>query len=768
MSEFNPKLELEGIVRKITSTQTLKNQSGDKRMIIVDESSGKVVSKTRPFRRYRKYLVYADQVLKGSAEEIVIEDFSTLDSLYLQVSYKVQCSYDRAEQLIESLFFGSGEYPKRRLNALIERFIEEYIEKFDSTTEFFQKFYEYRSNLLTDLKKRVEREIGLRFSGHVSLKYEDEIKAIEVEDGFFEVFVKNYDRGMQLKYKAQLDILPNAKIKAILRFDKQGELKKIIRSQIKKEMLETIALDDFIGSFDLVKEKVTSSLNKVLEKEGRYISHLLIESENLVTDSEREFILDEYIVGCKLKDSSINITHNLILTLDDLGKYKSSTIKDLDKWVKGKLNSITKNVLFGKTYLDLILSHGEGTSKFDGDGIKDQMELEAGKIGFKVQQLISIPKVKPLELMDGFSFDVGEKAELSTINTRIKIKLIVSVSGRIMDLRKIEKYINPNIDITAKMKEKVLQSVKQVIDKIEPERYYIRFKYADQTLGDSRSVEAELIDVISKGLKKEFHASELVIPPKPLDTDITVRFAELKSQFCKFSFKTFPFREGGQGETVKFNVMYQIENVHPNGWHQFQSKKFNSIEEEIDQISTLLKEHLRNTLSTIKSEEIIYKTHIDVNKLTQIANLQLTPIISKTFGLIIKIIFMGRESTQLEDRFHERRQKVIDIHDEKIKIEKKTSIALANLKVTELDSLIERYQQLQAIPEYANSDELESVKKKIEGFSSELNDMDIGHGLVDLDEEQEGNDLDSLLVSLKSSNNLLQAGNREEEPGEED
>lgn len=748
MSEFNPKYELEGIVRKLTKIKKLNRDSGDKRIIIVDESNNQIVTKTRPFRKYRRYLVYCDQVLKGEIRDIEIEDFDSLDSIKLNISYKIQCPYENTEKFIEKLFYGTGENPKRRLHALIERFIEDYVDKFESTSEFFNKFYQYKHNLLKELKKRVEREVGLRFDAHIGLKNEDNLEAIEIEDGFFEVFVKSYDRVLQLKYKAILDVHPEFKVNAILKFEKQNDLRVIIKNQIKKILRDKIDLDEYINHSDLVKEKITHSLNEILIKEGRTFFPLTFENKSLINDSEKEFQLEDFPVSCKLKDSNIEITHNLILKLNDLGKYKSSPIKDLRQWVEGKLNSITKSVFFGKTYLDLILSYEKEGEKPSGDEIKTKMSIEAQKVGFTVQQLITIPKVKPLELLNGFSFDVGETEEFSTINTRIKVKLVISVSGRIIDLRKIEKYINPNIDIIEKMKEKVKLSVKQVIDKIEPERYYIRFKYADTGLGDMKTVEEELVEVISKKLKKEFHINELSVIPKPLDTDITVRFAELKSLFPEFEFETFPFRQGGSGEKVKFKVRYLIENVHPKGWHQFQSKKFKSIEEEEKQISTLLKEHLQVTLSTIKSEEIIFKRHLDVIKLIKIANLQLSPIISRAFGLIVKIIFIGRDATGLESRFHDRRQKVIDIHDAKIEIEKETSIKLAGLKKTELESLIEKYQQLQSIPEYADSDEAETIKKKIEEFPSEFGDIDIGEGLVDEFEEEDGNDLDDLLSFL--------------------
>lgn len=758
MSDFNSKFELEGIVRKINSKQSLKNSTGDKRIVILDESNGKIVSKTRAFRRYRKYLVYCDTVLKGEVDGIEVEDFESLNSMFLKITYKVQCPYEDAEILIEKLFYGSGENPQKKLNIYIERFVEDYVEKFDSTAVFFRDFFKYRQNLIKELKKNIARDLGLRLDGNVTLKHEKDLKTINVEESFFEVFVANYDGGLQLKYKALLDIHPEPeyRINAILRFDNQKDLNKIIKNSIKKSLIKSVTLNEFIGDFERVKEQITTALNNRLKKEGRILTHLSIQTETLVSDTEKEYLLDDFPVSCKLKDSSIDVTHNLMLNIEDLGKYKNANITDLDRWVKDKLVSITKHVLFEKTYLDLILSY-ENTSRNVSDEsitpqerIKEKMTEATKKIGISVKQLISIPKVKPLELLNGFSFDVGDTMEFSTVDTRIKVKLVISVTGRIDDLRKIEKHINPQIDIISKMKSKVLEGVKQVIDVVEPERYYIRFKYAEIELGDKYSVEKELIDTISKKLKKEFYASELTITPKPLDTDITIRFAKLKSKLYDFEFETFPFREGGGGEKVQFKVKYKIDGVNPKGWHQFQSKTFESIEEEIQQINMLLQDHLKDTLSTVRTEQLMYRTQMDSRTIEDIANLKLAPIIAETFGLVIKIVFIGREATRLEDKYHDRRQKVIDIHEKKIETEKKTSITVANMKVIELNSLIERYSQLQSIPEYANSEEALSIKKQIDEFPSEFDDMNIGDGFADIDDD-EGNDLNDLLSFLSGN-----------------
>lgn len=747
MNEFNPRYELEGLVRKITASQSLRTNSSDKKVVTVDESTGKVVTRTRPFKRYRKYLVYCDQVLKGELTDIEVEDFDSLDMLKLNITYKAHCPFENVDVLIEKLFIGSGEHPKKRLHAFLERYVEEFVEEFESTSDFFQKFYKYKRRLIKEITKKTEREIGLKLNLNIALKYENELEMIELEDGFFEVYVNNYDRGLKLKYKAQLEVDPEQKINAIIKFEKKDQLKGLFRNQIKKVLLQSVSLDDFINNYNLVKEKILKFLNERLIKEGRTISYLAIENETLVSDSEKEFILDNYKVNCKLKDSHIDITHDLIMQLTDLGKYKNSGIKSLEEWVKEKLESITKNVLFGNTYLDLILNFDTQNAKSDEKNIKLRMDAEADKIGYTVRQLITIPKVDPLELVDGFSFDVGESEEFSTLNTRIKIKLIVAVSGRIIDLKKIEKYISPNINIIEKMKDRVLLSIKQVIDKVEPERYYIRFKDFDPKL----SVEKELIDVISKNLKKEFHASDIVITPKQLDTDITIRFAKLVSQFYKFNFETFPFREGGSGESVKFEVMYQVKNVHRDGWHQFQSKRFDSIEEEVDQISTLLKVNLKNTLSTIKSNEITYKTLIDVKKIKKIANLILKPIIREAFGLEINILSIERDATQLEQTFHERREKMLEIDRQRTEIEKDAALSISQNRVGELQLLMEKKEQLESIPEYSDSEELKTVRKKIEEFSTQFDDISIGDSLVDIDDiEEEGNDLDNLLSFLNT------------------
>ncbi|MCB0593116.1 MAG: hypothetical protein KDD28_03440 [Phaeodactylibacter sp.] len=662
------------------------------------------------------------------------------------------------EKLVEGLFDGNGEYPQKKLERLIGKHIREFIDnKFETAAIFFEDFYKTTGNLVKYLQNRIMDSAGLKFNAHIAPRYEDELESITVDEDFKEVFVSDYDPGLKVKYKALLEIDPDHKIKAILRFEERGELKSLVYKTVKKTFSTEVKLGEFLKDTEALKKKLSRRLEEALVPEGRKLAHFSIQTEEIVSDSEKEFILNDYDVECKLKDCTIQVKHDLIMNIDDLGKFKSSGIENLEEWVKRKLESFTRTALFGKPYLELILSYEEKNETFDDYGVKGMMVDAAEEIGFKVKQLITIPRVKPLELLNGFSFEVGENEDFTTLDTRIKVKLKVTVRGRIADLTQIEKYINPQVDITDKMKEKVVEGVKQVIDHTDPERYYIRFKNVNEELGDTQTVEEEIIASVTQKLRDEFFATEIMVLPKILDTDITKRFYELQSKFYNFQFDTFPFKEGGNGEAVSFKVKYQIKGVHPNGWHQFQSKQFGSVEEVVEQIDGLLKDHIVNTLNVSRSDEIIFKTYMDIQKLTELSNLLLVPIIAKTFGLIIEVISITRDATQIEKKRYDRLQKALETHDNKMNIEKETSLALASVKSAELNSLIEQYKQIKSIPELANSEEAEELKRKIENFESQFDEVhnQIEDNLLD-QEEPEGNDLDELLEILKNNGSSKQ------------
>lgn len=758
-NSFNPRFELEGIVRRLKSRKSLKNQAGNMKVISVNAKTGKIASKINIYAKHRYYLVYSERVMKSTISNLEIENFTYSNSLSLKIDYQISCSQLNMEKLIENLFGGTGEFPKQKLESIIRKLIFEFQElKCDTMDSFFTNFFKLRGNLVNFIRKRILELTGLNIQLRIQPNEEEELETIQIVEKEKAIFVKDFDKELLLSYKIELEVDQEQRMNAILNHKSVNYLDQFVFKYLKTILSKEITLNDLLSEPNKVKRKLTEKLSSALEEKGRIVGHFSYSLSDDILEMDKEFHLSNFDVECKLKDSNIVITHDLLLKINNHSKFHNSGITNIEPWVKDKLNSITLNALFGKDYIDLILSFNDDSGNLKDHGIKEAMNKAADQIGFEVNQLISIPKVEPLELLSGFNLSVGKNENFSTRDSRIKVKLEVKVRGRIRDLTKIRKYISPNINIKDKLKEHILEELTRIIDHIEPERFYMRFKFAGEN--DKLSVEEQIRSEVKKMLQEEFFASEISVLPKTVHTNITQRFEALQNEFHSFILETFPMGEGGRGSKNTFKVKYQINSVDENGWHRFQSKQFETVEKTISQINELLLDSLKNTFSLLRGKEISYKSHIALQKVMKIANYQSNPLIKKTFGLVIEIVSITREATIIEEKRHKRIEKTLDTYEKRMILEEENSTKLINVRNSELDALIKQHEYYQNIPELADSEEAQLVKQKLDEYENQFEDESIQFEDNLMEEEEFSEEGIDDLISKFEANQTLDSGKK--------
>ena len=98
-----------------------------------------------------------------------------------------------------------------------------------------------------------------------------------------------------------------------------------------------------------------------------------------------------------------------------------------------------------------------------------------------------------------FSLDITEN--FYTKDPRVYVCLNVDVNAKITNLIEIKDYLSQEMGIKKLMEESITSTVREYLNQIEPDRFYMRFFQYSEEMNEKRSVEEELLEI--KNFKKE-------------------------------------------------------------------------------------------------------------------------------------------------------------------------------------------------------------------------------------------------------------------------
>ncbi|WLE95788.1 MAG: hypothetical protein QTN59_14010 [Candidatus Electrothrix communis] len=631
---------IDAIFRKIESPDSTVISSSTDQIIAIDVQSGQIVQHQNQrtgirgiFRLGQREVWYYRVSSQNVAECRTLCPVNDIDekiSINIQVIYSVRCHPGNESKVATTLYKENnpGEILRKAIMGWVDNFVQ-------SRAGFIQNYFQLRNELREHICLKAQLDFGLTLQINLTLEHEDNLVPFPITSSEFFVRVNGCDEEIGLRFATELHVDEYNKILAIVYHEQLPELERFIQEIIKQSILDHFGLEDLCYELNQkVRRVLEEELRAPLSQAGRMMSYLSLESSasSLVPE---EVPPVEHTVKCKIKECPrpIDIEHRVLLSLTDISKYRAAKITSLEDWVKSKLERITEAAFFERSYVDILL-------EFNPHEIKRTMEREAESIGYTIRHLTAIPDLEPLKLKDGFKIESEE--EFVTHDSRVKVKLQLIVKGAIQDLRGIEEYLNPQIDISEKIRSTVVEETEQLIHKVDPERFYMHY-YDDS----HESVEKELKDQIKLKLEQKFGVSDIHITAKQLETKIAKRFQELQKGFDSFEFEIFPLKDEGYGEPVKFHIDFKVRGVDQNGWYIFQSNDFKSREEEIEHIKKVLEGDVKTKLETVPIDYIQYT---DIRKWQEIkgaVDLSVQKIVS-TFGLVIEIINLRRLPTVSE------------------------------------------------------------------------------------------------------------------------
>jgi hypothetical protein len=715
---------LDQVIRLITleeaTTLCRKINWAEAKIIRVDIKKGQIMPRKilMGLRRHVRYYRVSTGSSAEASVEITVKDFSSKLSVVVNISYQVKCPPGNEEKLVLALY--KGDNPTTVFNRLIDTLVQDFAAlKRKNDVNPVLEYFKYREELKKHLVRTILEKVGLEAEIILALADEKELKTFTIKSRDFSLRVNDFDDEMSLRFETGLAVSNNNRIYAVLDYPHRGELETFIQDHIKKYVLENIPLHDFAYHLNhSVKQKIIVMLNHLLEKKGREVAWLRLESIFSATSVEDTMKL-QHTVQCDIKDYSkkIEVEHKLLMQLEDIGKYKAKQPgKGLKEWMEEKLNEITQNALFEKRYVDILLDFEKPED--DRQTLKDikkDMQEFAGSIGYTVKHLIVEPNMKPLIVKrDGFL--VQKTGDFSTLNNKVNVKLDIVVTGHLRDLSKIPQYITPEKDIIVEMEQVIYNESEKQMHSVDPEKFYMPFKFPDE-----ESIEDMLKIGIKERLESIFFACDVNVIIKRLETDLIQRILNLiNGNPYHLDIEVMPLRGRGAQEEVAFEVEFLVETV--SRWNTFIYKNFESHSQEINKIKEALEKDISEKFQTIPFGVLSFIRKEESRMLLEIARKSHSKIVV-VFGLDIKISYVKRKPTPAE----EAQKKILgkrvlaQIETETGIIEKEKEATLD--KVDKLHEIEEKYLD----PEYSDEEPKDYAEKELEKIKDRARETSI-HG----------------------------------------
>jgi hypothetical protein len=664
--EFNPSRPINTTSNLIKEVDANYKPGASEKKYYFDKNTQEVYE-SKPLSLSKKdwtyYIIDFDEIveIKGLAKRLTERDDSCF--LNITINYSAQIQRNPQKGLIKLLI---GEnHPEKALNNRIIRWISAFS---SNEPEFVKRFFSLKTLLEHHLEDEAKK-LGLSLDLAIDVKEDNHSNIIS---GQVDVKACDYHNKIPLSFELELNVIEAKKVEGMQSLTNSVQLKEKIEGIIKKAIYNKKTIDLNFLHFKLntgLRDLLIREIDVALDRDGLKPEFLTLNCQLKNLPPNREQLTHN--VNCITKNSyDIVIEHHLILTLNNLGNFYSSGITNLNQWVKSELERITQDYIFEKDFTDLALS-------FNSDYIKDEMVKSVVNKGYEIKQLIIVPKLKGI-VPDYFDFEVGKDIEFPTQKDDVKVKLNIVINGKIEEPKKLTKYINPSVtrdSIILKMKETVVNTVRQFIHRVDPQMFYMHFD--SPCNGEDISLSDELKERLKSKLEVEFGSNHIEIILKQLETDLIKKFKALQGISHPVYIENFT-------KQARFQCYFYVERVSNSGYHLFiakcdahQGKDIKEIFEEIARVIKNRTEIELNTKFNYKDSSVI--TPQFTNYILELLR-KSKVLIEEEFGLIIRYSGgLKRLASKGELLAQKECEKEIELFDKITKVKINQSITEANI-----------------------------------------------------------------------------------------
>lgn len=627
---------LDRVIRKVEAR--IEPQSDAQKCVIVDAKKREPVTK-KPFLRDVLYYLVSNADDIGNVADSEVPPFPLRDlehGAYISVKYQASCPSGNECQLAKSLFDFAAS-PNEVLDRLITKWLNELVNH--DLPRFITKYFQDKNELETKISEIASRETGLLLKVKLFLDAEQSFNPLRVVKEHLPVLVSDYHEEQDLTLQVELEVDEANKTNAILHYHRNLSLHQIVPQQIQMYIRRHMTMQQFCTELSepKIKKAILDFLNASLKNAGRKVSSIFLDATPPA--GLEFFVQDQQDVVCEVQNypTPVILNNKVQMTLTDVAKYGASKSPNPKTWLKKSLDRIIPEELFDKKYIDLLIAFSPIEER-----IKGKLSAEAAAIGYEIKQLITVPNLVARTWKDNFQIVTEETYETKLSKVYVNLKIVVT--ARINDLAQegIQEFLNNQQDIPALMKEDISSITRQYLHKIEPERFYMHFNFADD---GGKSVEDELISEIKDKLKKKFCTNFIDVVLKVGVTDIIARLRKLQETTSAFAV-TINSLTGGEG--VVFRGQFKVVAVDANGWPKFQWSN-----DSIEEMTRDVEEHILSRLHTVPSALLRYTRLDDQEEIVRWITAFATEHMRDRFGLGIELSNIRRDQTVIESRMND-------------------------------------------------------------------------------------------------------------------
>lgn len=407
-----------------------------------------------------------------------------------------------------------------------------------------------------------------------------------------------------------------------------------------KDILSRCKYADLADFYNCLKNDFVAKIKQAAQNIGCIAENIMVSHELPELEGQSKFENNEVDVPVKLLDYSkpIMVRNKVKMILKEQRKYMEKQAPSLDSWIQETLKEVFNDVLFDVNYLNFITNF----SKVYDKRIRDQMTIEAQQIGYKLEQLIITPQLKPLKWMEPFSVEVSDTF-MTKLGNKVPLKIVVHMS--ISDLAKVAQYLDSD-DIKPYIETTIRNITESELIKIEPYRFYMCFEVSNdndksvvQILKDT--IEAELVEKFSRDIRS-------ITPMMEREKDEVIqRLENLTSQHADLDFQFSPL---SGGETLHFTAHLEVIGVDAISNAQVAWNTF--IHKQID-ISIIKKQIEKELISKMKgrtSAELQFQNYKQQHHVEHFMIERAQDYAIEHFGVGITLSAIQRDRTSIEEK----------------------------------------------------------------------------------------------------------------------
>jgi len=560
-------ISISEIARQVSDN--IEPKGGYEQRVVINTDTGQAVPAPNileyVFGNFRYYMV-----TNNTSPQKVIAGRKTVkyregnEEIVLVVDYKGGCPPGCEPQLTEFFFRTSGA--DKAIGDGLGKWLIEY---FTTNGRTIDQFYSDNDSASRDLAAKALTEFGLALTITLTAENSKKPEIVDIGPIVLTSRLLGSDEEENLSIKAELEADPQNLLRAMLH--QKTSLTDVFRNGVRQYVASRVTLETYYKDLnsERVKQGLREHLNSLLKQFGRHVVFVSLKPEGgrVPPPHNGETTIEYKHHECP---EPIKLRISVLMTPQDPARYRAKGSPVLPGWLQQNLEEVVRRVLFGFSYVDLLLDFRPAKQK-----IIEEMNRRAESIGYHIEQLMTMISMEPRTWLKSFDIEIKatdsnpNAAMFATSVSGVYAGLEVYLTARVKDLRAIRHYLTS--DLPQKVKQKIFELVQKTLHATDPQQFYKYYREADKKKPGGGPFEHELREKICYLLESEFNAEIIQLVLKPTDTDLTDKLFKVAKTSHDFVATS---EIGATPGAPKISVYgsFTVESVSSDGWEKFRER----------------------------------------------------------------------------------------------------------------------------------------------------------------------------------------------------